>query len=110
MTLTSLLLAWEAADEYLLQQPDDAEISGPVLILNDTFGALGLCAGGATPYSSDSYLSSWPRICVCRRRIERQVPRQHRGITRERRAWCWLIKFLKPWRCWSNSCARCVKW
>lgn len=34
------LLAWEAADEYLLQQLDETEIRGPVLILNDTFGAL----------------------------------------------------------------------
>ncbi|ELO77070.1 SAM-dependent 23S ribosomal RNA mG1835 methyltransferase, partial [Salmonella enterica subsp. enterica serovar Enteritidis str. 76-2651] len=30
------LLAWEAADEYLLQQLDETEIRGPVLILNDT--------------------------------------------------------------------------
>lgn len=29
------LQAWEAADEYLLQQLDDTEIRGPVLILND---------------------------------------------------------------------------
>ena len=34
------LQAWEAADEYLLQQLDGTEISGPVLILNDAFGAL----------------------------------------------------------------------
>ena len=34
------LQAWEAADEYLLQQLDDTEIRGPVLILNDAFGAL----------------------------------------------------------------------
>ena len=32
------LQAWEAADEYLLQQLDDTEIRGPVLILNDAFG------------------------------------------------------------------------
>ena len=31
------LQAWEAADEYLLQQLDDTEIRGPVLILNDAF-------------------------------------------------------------------------
>ena len=36
----SPLQAWEAADEYLLQQLDDTDISGPVLIFNDTFGAL----------------------------------------------------------------------
>ncbi|MEI5283837.1 50S rRNA methyltransferase, partial [Pseudomonas aeruginosa] len=34
------LQAWEVADEYLLQQLDDTEIRGPVLILNDAFGAL----------------------------------------------------------------------
>ena len=52
------LLAWEAADEYLLQQLDDTEISGPVLILNDTFGALGCALAEHTPYSiGDSYLS-----------------------------------------------------
>ena len=33
------LQAWEAADEYLLQQLDETEIRGPVLILNDAFGA-----------------------------------------------------------------------
>ena len=37
------LQAWEAADEYLLQQLDDTEIRGPVLILNDAFGALSVC-------------------------------------------------------------------
>lgn len=52
------LLAWEAADEYLLQQLDDTEISGPVLILNDTFGALGCALAQHSPYSiGDSYLS-----------------------------------------------------
>ena len=52
------LQAWEAADEYLLQQLDDTEISGPVLILNDAFGALGCALAEHTPYSiGDSYLS-----------------------------------------------------
>jgi 23S rRNA (guanine1835-N2)-methyltransferase len=52
------LMAWEAADEYLLQQLDDTEISGPVLILNDAFGALGCALAEHTPYSiGDSYLS-----------------------------------------------------
>ena len=52
------LLAWEAADEYLLQQLDDTEISGPVLLLNDTFGALGCALAEHSPYSiGDSYLS-----------------------------------------------------
>ncbi|ENN0575359.1 23S rRNA (guanine(1835)-N(2))-methyltransferase RlmG [Salmonella enterica subsp. enterica serovar Typhi] len=52
------LLAWEAADEYLLQQLDETEIRGPVLILNDTFGALSCALAKHSPYSiGDSYLS-----------------------------------------------------
>ncbi|EKN0903137.1 23S rRNA (guanine(1835)-N(2))-methyltransferase RlmG [Salmonella enterica] len=52
------LLAWEAADEYLLQQLDETEIRGPVLILNDTFGALSCAPAEHSPYSiGDSYLS-----------------------------------------------------
>ncbi|EAM8777862.1 23S rRNA (guanine(1835)-N(2))-methyltransferase RlmG [Salmonella enterica] len=52
------LLAWEAADEYLLQQLDETEIRGPVLILNDTFGALSCVLAEHSPYSiGDSYLS-----------------------------------------------------
>lgn len=52
------LLAWEAADEYLLQQLDETEIRGPVLILNDTFGALSCALAEHSPYSTgDSYLS-----------------------------------------------------
>lgn len=52
------LLAWEAADEYLLQQLDETEIRGPVLILNDTFGALSCALVEHSPYSiGDSYLS-----------------------------------------------------
>lgn len=52
------LQAWEAADEYLLQQLDDTEISGPVLIFNDTFGALACALAEHKPYSiGDSYLS-----------------------------------------------------
>ncbi|EOG2907088.1 23S rRNA (guanine(1835)-N(2))-methyltransferase RlmG [Salmonella enterica] len=51
------LLAWEAADEYLLQQLDETEIRGPVLILNDTFGALSCALAEHSPYSiGDSYL------------------------------------------------------
>ncbi|EID9103332.1 23S rRNA (guanine(1835)-N(2))-methyltransferase RlmG [Salmonella enterica] len=52
------LLAWEAADEYLLQQLDETEIRGPVPILNDTFGALSCALAEHSPYSiGDSYLS-----------------------------------------------------
>ncbi|MDU2938444.1 MAG: 23S rRNA (guanine(1835)-N(2))-methyltransferase RlmG [Enterobacteriaceae bacterium] len=52
------LQAWEAADEYLLQQLDDTVISGPVLIFNDTFGALSCALVEHKPFSiGDSYLS-----------------------------------------------------
>ena len=52
------LQAWEAADDYLLQQLDDTEISGPVLIFNDAFGALACALAEHKPYSiGDSYLS-----------------------------------------------------
>lgn len=52
------LQAWEAADEYLLQQLDETEISGPVLIFNDHFGALACALVEHKPYSiGDSYLS-----------------------------------------------------
>ena len=47
------LMAWEAADEYLLQQLDETEIRGPVLILNDAFGALG-CAPVALLQCTDA--------------------------------------------------------
>ena len=54
----SPLQAWEAADDYLLQQLDDTTISGPVLIFNDTFGALACALAEHKPYSiGDSYLS-----------------------------------------------------
>jgi 23S rRNA (guanine1835-N2)-methyltransferase len=54
----SPLQAWEAADEYLLQQLDEVEISGPLLILNDAFGALSCALAEHSPYSiGDSYLS-----------------------------------------------------
>ncbi len=52
------LQAWEAADEYLLQQLDETEISGPVLIFNDHFGALACALVAHTLFSiGDSYLS-----------------------------------------------------
>ena len=52
------LQAWEAADEYLLQQLDDTEIRGLVLILNDAFGALSCALAEHKPYSiGDSYIS-----------------------------------------------------
>lgn len=54
----SPLQAWEAVDEYLLQQLDDTQISGPILIFNDTFGALACALAEHKPYSiGDSYLS-----------------------------------------------------
>ncbi|QJW53600.1 Ribosomal RNA large subunit methyltransferase G [Serratia plymuthica] len=53
------LQAWEAADEYLLQQLENIDIGGrPVLIFNDNFGTLACALHGHRPYSiSDSYMS-----------------------------------------------------
>ncbi|WP_447884799.1 23S rRNA (guanine(1835)-N(2))-methyltransferase RlmG [Serratia fonticola] len=53
------LQAWEAADEYLLQQLENADIGErPVLIFNDNFGTLACALHGYKPYSiSDSYMS-----------------------------------------------------
>lgn len=53
------LQAWEAADEYLLQQLDNVDIGErPVLIFNDNFGTLACALHAHKPYSiSDSYMS-----------------------------------------------------
>ena len=54
----SPLQAWDAADEYVLQHLGDAPVSGPTLIFNDTFGALGCALAGEGVYSiSDSWLN-----------------------------------------------------
>lgn len=53
------LQAWEAADEYLLQQVDSHGAGDrPVLIFNDAFGTLACALHERQPYSiSDSYMS-----------------------------------------------------
>ncbi|MGP2852687.1 23S rRNA (guanine(1835)-N(2))-methyltransferase RlmG [Serratia bockelmannii] len=53
------LQAWEAADEYLLQQLENVDIGDrPVLIFNDNFGTLACALHAHRPYSvSDSYMS-----------------------------------------------------
>lgn len=53
------LQAWEAADEYLLQQLENVDIGGrPVLIFNDNFGTQACALHAHRPYSvSDSYMS-----------------------------------------------------
>ena len=52
------LQAWEAADDYLLQQVDELKPVGPVLIFNDTFGTLACVLADYKPFSiGDSYLS-----------------------------------------------------
>ena len=54
----SPLQAWDAADEYLLQQLADEPANGPTLIFNDTFGALACALAGDEVYSiSDSWLN-----------------------------------------------------
>ncbi|MGL4207708.1 MAG: 23S rRNA (guanine(1835)-N(2))-methyltransferase RlmG [Aeromonadaceae bacterium] len=62
-TTDASLQAWEAADEYLLQKLAELEAeapiqSGPLLILNDNFGALACALHGRHPHLvSDSFLS-----------------------------------------------------
>ncbi len=50
------LQAWEAADEYLLQQVND--VDGLTLIFNDGFGALACALAARNPVSiNDSFIS-----------------------------------------------------
>lgn len=50
------LQAWDAADEYLLQQVSN--VAGPVLIFNDSFGALACALAQYRPVSvNDSYIA-----------------------------------------------------
>lgn len=53
------LQAWDAADEYLLETLDLGAAAGkPLLIFNDTFGALACALAEQRPYSiSDSYMA-----------------------------------------------------
>lgn len=55
----SSLQAWDAADEYLINTLDKQKLSeGPLLILNDTFGALACALNEYSPVSyGDSYVS-----------------------------------------------------
>ncbi|WNN43817.1 MULTISPECIES: 23S rRNA (guanine(1835)-N(2))-methyltransferase RlmG [Winslowiella] len=54
----SPLQAWDAADEYLLQQPLPLDGSGPILIFNDSFGALACALSEHQVYSiGDSLMS-----------------------------------------------------
>ncbi|MFB0954486.1 MAG: 23S rRNA (guanine(1835)-N(2))-methyltransferase, partial [Aeromonadaceae bacterium] len=72
-TTDSNLQAWEAADEYLLQELasfdfEDPAPAGSVLILNDTFGALACALRAHAPICvSDSFLSQE----ATRRNLER---------------------------------------
>lgn len=51
------LQAWDAADEYLLQQV--SEVTGPVLIFNDSFGALACALAQHRPVSiNDSWIAA----------------------------------------------------
>lgn len=53
------LQAWEAADEYLLQNLDTTQLNGrPLLLFNDAFGALACALHALQPYSiGDSCMS-----------------------------------------------------
>lgn len=54
----SPLQAWDSADEYLLKHIGDEVTGGPMLIFNDTFGALACAVAGEGVYSiSDSWLN-----------------------------------------------------
>lgn len=72
-TTDSNLQAWEAADEYLLQELTTCDVdapapAGPWLILNDTFGALACALHARAPICvSDSFLSQE----ATRRNLER---------------------------------------
>jgi hypothetical protein len=70
---------------------DDTEISGPVLILNDTFGALSCALAEHTPFSiGDSYFSELAtRECAITisRNPASSFSTAPRSI-RRRRAWC----------------------
>lgn len=57
---SNTLQAWEAADEYLLQNIDLNQIDGrPVLVFNDQFGTLACALHAYRPFSvSDSYYES----------------------------------------------------
>jgi len=57
------LQAWDAADEYLLQSVGDLP-PGRLLVVNDTFGALGVALAGRRPLVwSDSYLARQALVC-----------------------------------------------
>ena len=72
-TTDSNLQAWEAADEYLLQELTSFDVealdqAGPLLILNDTFGAQACALHARAPICvSDSFLSQE----ATRRNLER---------------------------------------
>ncbi|MGS2722349.1 methyltransferase [Porticoccus sp. GXU_MW_L64] len=56
------LRAWDAADEYLINHIADQQLAGPILILNDSFGALAVTLRTAYPSTpivtiGDSWLS-----------------------------------------------------
>ena len=55
------LRAWDAADEYLLQQIDDLQVLSrqtSILIVNDSFGALSIALADYKPLvMSDSFLA-----------------------------------------------------
>ncbi len=52
------LQAWDAADEYLLQQQLPSNDSGPTLIFNDSFGVLACALSDRAVYSiGDSWLA-----------------------------------------------------
>ena len=52
------LRPWDAADEYLLEQLKDYPEASKILIINDSYGALGTALGEKSPFSwNDSFCS-----------------------------------------------------
>ncbi|SQC16378.1 23S rRNA (guanine-N-2-) -methyltransferase rlmG [Klebsiella pneumoniae] len=84
------LQAWEAADEYLLQQVND--VDGLTLIFNDGFGALACALADRNPVSiNDSFISELAtRHNLRMNGIDEESVRFQDSLSRyrPRRRWC----------------------
>ena len=75
------LQAWEAADEYLLQQVND--VDGLTLIFNDGFGALACALAARNPVSiNDSFMMYTTRRWRCLKKSSAPPPPRWRGKKR----------------------------
>lgn len=104
------LQAWEAADEYLLQQVND--VDGLTLIFNDGFGALACALAERNPVSiNDSFISELAtRHNLRMNGIDEENVRFQDSLSPLPAAPALvLIKVPNSWRCWNSSCAPCAK-